>query len=358
MSLLLEATNSGAVNNAISLERHRLGATSTGMVLTFIIVTDELNQSEATRAATFAANQHPCRILVVIPRPGRGKPQLDAEVWVGDREGPGETVKLRLKGTLAQHKASVVLPLLLPDTPVVVWWPAGAPEIPAEDPVGRMANRRITDAAAARKPLAELTKRASTYSPGDTDLAWTRTTPWRSVLATALDEPHEKITSVTVTSERNNPSAMLLAAWLQARLKAPATVKTTRGPGVTAVVLHTKNGEIELTRPDARLAQLTRNHGISRKIPLPRREPRDLVSEELLRLDADEVYAEALKEMAKGLGNTNRTPRRPTQSTGASTTSPNRKTSPASAETQPIEGSLGKQHSTTPTPNQEKKDTE
>ena len=53
MSLLLEGTNASEVNAAISAERHRLGATSTGMVLTFVIITDELHQSEATRAATF-----------------------------------------------------------------------------------------------------------------------------------------------------------------------------------------------------------------------------------------------------------------------------------------------------------------
>ena len=302
MSMLLEGTNASAVNAAISVERHRLGATSTGMVLTFVIVTDELSQSEATRAATFAANQHPCRIIVVIPRPGRGKPQLDAEVWVGDREGPGETVKLRLKGPLARQQASVVLPLLLPDTPVVVWWPADAPAVPADDQVGRMANRRITDASTARRPLADLTGRTTSYHPGDTDLAWTRTTPWRSVLATALDEPHEQIIAATVSGERNNPSATLLAAWLQARLKVPAVVKNSRGPGITGVVLKTKNGDIGLSRHDGRLAELTRTHGLSRKAPLPRRELRELVTEELRRLDADEIYAETLAELAKGLG--------------------------------------------------------
>ena len=318
MSMLLEGTNAAAVNHAISAERHRLGATTAGMALTFVIVTDELHQSEATRAATFAANQHPCRIVVVIPRPGRGKPQLDAEVWVGDREGPGETVKLRLKGPLAKQQASVVLPLLLPDTPVVVWWPAESPAMPADDEVGRMANRRITDASIARRPLVELAARCESYHPGDTDLAWTRTTSWRSVLATALDEPYDEITGVVVTGERNNASAVLLAAWLQAKLRVPATVKRSRGPGITDVVLNTKGGAIALGRNDGRMASLTRTNGISRKIPLPRREMRDLVSEELRRLDADEVYAQALAELAKGLGEAKSTRRPAKQSTTSS----------------------------------------
>lgn len=299
MSMLLEDTTASAVENAIRAERHRLGATATGMVLTFVIVADELSQSEATRAATFSANQHPCRILVVIPRPGRGKPQLDAELWVGDRDGPGETVKLRLKGPLAKHQASVVLPLLLPDTPVVVWWPGHAPSIPADDPVGMLADRRITDAASATKPNLILKARAESYEDGDTDLAWTRTTGWRSMLATALDEPFDKITAVEVRAERNNPSAQLLAGWLDSCLKVPVTLKSNRGPGITGVTLHTKSGEITFERPDARMATITRSHGISRKVPLPRRELRDLVSEELRRLDADEVYERSLKAFAK-----------------------------------------------------------
>jgi len=302
MSQLLENTTSADVSNAISSERHKMGATATGMVLTFIIVTDELHQSEATRAATFAANQHPCRIIVVIPRPGRGKPQLDAEIWVGDREGLGETVKLRLKGPLAHHEASVVLPLLLPDTPVVVWWPATAPKVPAEDSVGRLANRRVTDAAFNSRPLVALETRIAGYHPGDTDLAWTRTTIWRSMMATALDEPHSTITAGTVASERNNATARLLAGWLQAKLQVPVKVRNTKGPGINSVTLETTDGPIELARPDGEMATFTRSRGVTRKIPLPRREMRDLVAEELRRLDAVEIYAEALAEVAAGLG--------------------------------------------------------
>lgn len=299
MSMLLENTTAADVENAIREERHRLGATATGMVLTFIIVSDELSQSEATRAATYSANQHPCRIIVVIPRPGRGKPQLDAELWVGDREGPGETVKLRLKGPLAKHQASVVLPLLLPDTPVVIWWPSNAPLVPAEDPVGILANRRITDAANAGRTANALRERASSYSPGDTDLAWTRTTGWRSMLATALDEPFDKIESAVVYAERNNASAQLMAGWLESKLRVPITLKTSRGPGITGVTLKTRSGDIDFQRPDGRLATISRATGLSRKVPLPRRELRDLISEELQRLDADEIYQEALEAFAK-----------------------------------------------------------
>ena len=48
---------------------------------------------------------------------------------------------------MIKHPDSVVLPLLLPDSPVVVWWPTEAPADPAEDPLGKLAQRRITDSA-------------------------------------------------------------------------------------------------------------------------------------------------------------------------------------------------------------------
>ena len=61
---------------------------------------------------------------------------------------------LRLSGPLAKHASSVVMPFLLPDTPVVAWWPDVAPAVPAQDPLGKLAIRRITDATNGADPLA------------------------------------------------------------------------------------------------------------------------------------------------------------------------------------------------------------
>lgn len=297
MTTRLERTTAGEIVRTINEERHRIGATATGMVLTLIIVTDEENQSDATRAASFSAMEHPCRIITLIPRPGRVEPQLDANIDVGDTMGPGETVRLRLRGDLAEHGASVALPLLLPDTPVVVWWPTTCPEVPSADPIGAMAQRRITDAAASRHPMHALLQRKEGYLAGDTDLAWTRTTVWRAMLAAALDQPFSPITAVDVSAERSNPSAALLQAWLHHALGVPVTLHRSQGPGITSVVMHTKSGPIELTRPDGRTGRLSRPGTTSHDVPLPRRDLRDLIGEELRRLDPDDTYAEALAEV-------------------------------------------------------------
>lgn len=294
MTTRLDDTTAAEISRTISRERHKVGASSTGMVLTLIIVTDEENQSDATRAASFSAMEHPCRIITIIPRPGRVPPQLDASIDVGDTMGPGETVRLRLRGELAAHGASVALPLLLPDTPVVAWWPGTAPETPAADPIGAMAQRRITDAAFSRHPMATLYQRQTSYAAGDTDLSWTRTTLWRSLLAAALDQPFDRITSGEVACERSNPSGTLLQAWLTACLNVPVRLRHSSGPGITGVSLHTAAGPIELTRPAGETGLLSRPGAASHEVPLPHLETRELIGEELRRLDPDETYAKAL----------------------------------------------------------------
>src|SRR3989440_11781292 len=136
---------------ALQQARQRLGGPASGMVLTLVIVTDETSQYDAVRAANEAAREHPCRVLVVITRRPTAASRLDAEIRVGETS-PGETLLLRMYGPLGQHADSVVAPLLAPDVPVVTWWPDEAPSAPGGDPLGAVAQRRVTDAAASETP--------------------------------------------------------------------------------------------------------------------------------------------------------------------------------------------------------------
>jgi len=297
MSIDLVDTNAADINNAIVQARRRAGSPAMGMVLSLVVDADESTHYDAVRAAADAAHEHPSRILGVIRRPGRGAARLDAEIRVAGEAGPGEVLLLRLHGKLASHAESVVLPLLLPDAPVVAWWPGDAPEVPCDEPIGQLASRRITDAAASGRPLAALGKRAAGYNPGDTDLSWTRLTPWRTLLAAALDEPYDHISGATVEGERSSPSAELLAVWLEHRLGVDVTRKSSKGPGLTAVRLDTKTGEIALTRPDGRLATLSRPGQPDRPVALQRRSTAELIAEELRHLDPDDVYQKTIKQV-------------------------------------------------------------
>lgn len=293
MTIDLTDTSTGAIHDALQQARRRLGGPASGMVLTLVIVTDEAAQYDAVRAASEAAREHPCRVLVVITRRPDARSRLDAEIRVGENS-PGDTLLLRMYGPLGQHADSVVAPLLMPDTPVVTWWPGTPPAVPASDPIGMLAQRRITDAAAASTPRECLATLAAGYRPGDTDLSWTRATPWRSLLAATLDQPHGTIHSAAVSAEQGNPSADLMAAWLSVRLHIPVASEVSAGPGVTDVSFATSGGEVGVSRHDGRVAHLRRPGQPERRVALHRRETPELLAEELRRLDPDEVYADSL----------------------------------------------------------------
>jgi glucose-6-phosphate dehydrogenase assembly protein OpcA len=292
-------TNSAAIAAEFVRARIKAGSPAMGMVMTLIVVVDEDVAEDAMGAAKSAGHEHPARVLGVILGDGRGKATVNAQVGTGSGWG-GETALIRLSGEVVKHPESVVLPLLLPDSPVAIWWPANAPEDPAGDPLGALAQRRITDAAAnTRRKRQAIHAQCSAYAKGNTDLAWTRITPWRALLAAALDQHPLKVTRASVTAERVSPSAELLAAWLADRLKVEVVRKNSDGPGITEVVLDTRVGPIAINRPDGKLATYSSPGHPDRPIALKRRDLPELLAEELRRLDEDDVYAATARRLAR-----------------------------------------------------------
>jgi glucose-6-phosphate dehydrogenase assembly protein OpcA len=295
----LTETNSSEIAAAFVRARIRAGSPAMGMVMTLIVVVDEDDAPDAMEAARLASREHPARVLGVILGDARGHAQINAQIGIGDG-WTGETALIRLRGEVVKHSESVVLPLLLPDSPVAIWWPKDAPADPAADPLGALAQRRITDAAASTKGK----KRAmhtlcSTYTKGNTDLAWTRLTPWRALLAAALDQQPLKVRRASVTAERISPSAELLRAWLSDRLHVPVERTSSAGPGITEVVLETKEGPIRISRLDGKLATFSSPDRPDRPVALKRRELPALLAEELRRLDEDDIYHEATVRLMK-----------------------------------------------------------
>jgi glucose-6-phosphate dehydrogenase assembly protein OpcA len=298
----LPSTTTSAVNHALIDVRERGGAVALSRVLTLVIVTDDSAQVEQSiEAANEASKEHPCRVIVVARGLKRAGARLDAQIRVGGDAGASEVLVLRLYGPLADHGDSVVVPLLLADCPVVTWWPGVAPAVPAADSLGRLAQRRITDAAAASNPIRALENRRISYTAGDTDLAWSRLTPWRALLAAALDlPPYEEIQTVTVTGAADNPSADLLAGWLRSRLPVPVRRRTSPpGGGISSAVLERQSGPVELFRPDGKVGTLRQPGQPDRRMPLRRRPVRECLAEELRRLDPDEIYHAALQAMTQ-----------------------------------------------------------
>jgi glucose-6-phosphate dehydrogenase assembly protein OpcA len=165
-------------------------------------------------------------------------------------------------------------------------------------PAGAAPNHRRRRGA---PPIKTLNIRRSSYTAGDTDLAWTRITPWRALLAAALDlPPYEDIETVTVTGAGDNPSTDLLAGWLRSRLRVPVRRRASgTGGGISSVVLARRSGPVELFRSNGKVGTLRQPGQPDRQVPLKRRSLRDCLAEELRRLDPDDIYHAALQALTE-----------------------------------------------------------
>ena len=164
----LPGTSTTEINKKLNELREKTGAVTLGRVLTLVIVPDsEALLEESIAAANAASHEHPSRVIVVTTGDADATDaRLDAQLRVGGDTGASEIVVLRLSGPLAGHHSSVVVPFLLPDIPVVAWWPDIAPAVPAQDPLGQLAIRRITDATNCTDPLGRDQRQAGRLHPG------------------------------------------------------------------------------------------------------------------------------------------------------------------------------------------------
>ena len=292
----LPDTTTSAISKTLVKIREEGGAVALGRVLTLIIATRPGDEEEAIEAANDASREHPMRVIVVSTGDSADvAARLDAQIRVGGDAGASEVVVVRAYGDAASDPESLVTGLLLPDAPVVAWWPREHPEIIAQSSLGRIAQRRITDAAATADPMRSLASIAGSYTPGDTDFAWTRLTLWRAQLAAVLDQPpYEPITGIEVHGAADSPSTFLLAAWLQQQLQVPVQLQlmaaSLGSSGIHGVRLRRASGVIELERNSPAVATLVQPNQPSHDISLPRRSLRDCLAEELRRLDPDELF--------------------------------------------------------------------
>lgn len=294
-------TTTSAVSKRLVMLREEGGVIALGRVLTLIIIAARGDEEEAIEAANDASREHPMRVIVIsiAGASSAGETRIDAQIRVGGDAGASEVIILRAFGEAADNKVSLVTALLLPDAPVVAWWPGETPDVVSASPIGQIAQRRITDASAHADPHEALRQLARSYRPGDTDFAWTRLTLWRAQLAAVLDQPpYEAITSVRVTGAADSPSTTLLAAWLQLQLQVPVTCELTHDiggvGGIHGVEMTRASGTFSLERPVSNIATLTIPGQPVQDIALPRRNLRDSLAEELRRLDPDVLYGDVI----------------------------------------------------------------
>lgn len=285
-------------------ENHSL---ATGRVLTLIVVADINDDVEAILdQVRVASHEHPARVLMLITGNTEGPASLDAQAILATDAGASEIIVMDLHGELAYNLDSVVTPLLLPDTPIVAWWPSTAPARPGDHPLGRIAHRRITNA---RENVSgnALLRLANGYTPGDSDMLWSRITHWRGIVASAFDTyPHAPVTAVVVDGPEDNPSVDIAAGWLAASLNMEV-VRTTSGETrnqpsrwfpIRRLTLHRGSSDVVVSVKDDKTLRVS-IPGISDSlVAMSTRNDADCLSEELRHLDPDFAYSQALKSLS------------------------------------------------------------
>lgn len=295
---------------AKTLSRIRESGTqvTTGRVLTLIVVAKSDSDVEAiTESTNEASREHPSRVLILVVGSRDAATKVDAEVRIGGDAGASEMIIIHLAGPVAANLQSVVTPLLLPDTPIVAWWPTHSPTDPSTSSIGQIAQRRITDAL--HNGEQSLADRVRHYHPGDTDMTWARLTQWRGLVASSLDHPpHGDVLSAHIEGPSTSVSVDLAAGWLASRLRVPVTRVATDAPtvpcdedgrpllAVQRLEIERTTGTVVVSVQDAHTLRVEMTDGDipPSLVAIGRRSESDCLSEELRHMDPDHGYQHAL----------------------------------------------------------------
>lgn len=213
-------------------------------VLNLIVFADrEEHARRAARSISDLALRHPSRAIIVLADRGqRENIEQDIEMHCqlpipdGARQVCYEQILVRAHGDVDDRLASAVIPLLVPDLPVFLWW-TGTPPLGGRSfaDLLRLTNRLVVDSADFARPEVTLPiiariSEAARGRFGLTDLNWTRLTPWREIATAFFDVPAwrqflDGITGVRVgfavdmDGRDIHPSqALLFVGWLASRL--------------------------------------------------------------------------------------------------------------------------------------------
>lgn len=308
MRVTLPKTTTSKVSKRLIELRDEGGATALGRVLTLVIITDVEHEDAAIKASNDASREHPMRVIVISTDPDRDadddtEARLDAEILVGGDAGASEIIILRPYGVVASTGDSLVQALLLPDAPIVAWWAAQPPQTPSATSIGHLAQRRIIDSkdTAGRDAAAHLADLRRGYTPGDSDLSWTRLTTWRSMLASLLDQPpFLPVQKVTISGKVTRTETHLLAAWFGLQLGVPVELESAevrgRNASIRSVTMSREDGEIVLDRDALGVATLRLPDQPDHTVALPTRSLVECLAEELRRLAPDRMYGLVLTE--------------------------------------------------------------
>jgi len=235
---------------------HHVAARSN--VLNLVVVAGHRETAErcaATIAAT--AGRRPSRSLILSAADPDGPARLDAHVQIlsvptptGSGETDAEMVYVIAHGDTGRHLASLIVPLLVHDLPVALWWPHD-PQFGGHraDRLLPIADRLIVDGSSwsgnGLDRLAEMARQARTRRLVVADFSLLKQARWREAIASVYDLPNLRphlraVRSITVeyaaaededsTGLTNVVRPVYHVAWLASRLGMSVVLPLRRGP--------------------------------------------------------------------------------------------------------------------------------
>jgi len=302
----------------VSLGKQENGEAGAGVLracsMTLVVLTEE-GDDLAALGETIAAlmPEHPARAIVVRLRGGT-EPALSERVysqcWMPfgqRRQICCEQIELTASDASIDDLPSVVLPLAVPDLPLILWCrSARLLSMPEFRRIVAMARKVVVDSAKASVPAAALTQMQELNSGGVLlgDLSWTRLTRWREMLSQVFENQVNltkliKVAKVEVQfGEDLEPAARLMGVWIKealARIGVDAKLDVTPGSGLR-VKMTGEGLDVELYREEERL--VVKVNGQAQCTNLPQASDYLLMREELAIVRPDIVFNEALSAAA------------------------------------------------------------
>ncbi|WP_395742766.1 glucose-6-phosphate dehydrogenase assembly protein OpcA [Prosthecobacter sp.] len=263
------------------------------------------------------AAEHACRALLILALPEAQPPR--ARAWIqalcrpyqGKQVVCSEQISFVLEGGDATQVQNIVFAHLDSDLPLVVWWQGDLSKNFEERLYSRI-DTLIIDSSRWKDPARQFDAllAAMNSETGDfdvRDLAWTRSHFMRTALAACFQDAAtchnlDKLRTIRITHLKGQrTSALLLAAWINQRLKANLSVELSEkdsGPALQDLVLEGPGvrGEVRrdcdscFVRVNATCGEHTRED----LLPADVDSEAELVSEQLSRFHGSTLYSSML----------------------------------------------------------------
>jgi glucose-6-phosphate dehydrogenase assembly protein OpcA len=199
--------------------------------MTLVVAAEESDDAQAI-GETLAAlmPEHPSRAIVLRFRADAQRglaARVFAQCWMpfGHRQQICcEQIEIAASDASLPDLAAVVLPLTVPDLPVILW--CRSPrlfQLPDFSQLAAIAQKVVLDSAAFGEPAAALGEMSGAAAAGSllADLSWTRLTRWRELIAQIFENRAQLanlplVTDILISyrAAATPPTAYYLAAWL------------------------------------------------------------------------------------------------------------------------------------------------